>query len=258
MAIAFVFPGQGSQAVGMGAELAKALCRRPAPCSTRSMPRSARSCPHIMCEGPLGDPHADRECPARADGRVAGGDARAGDREGLPARGQGEVRRRPFAGRIFGACRGRAHSARRCRAAAEDARPGHAGGRAGRAGRHGGAAGRRQGRAAEKLAAEAAQGEVCQLANDNEPTQAVHLRRQERRSTACAELAKAHGVRRCHAAQRQRSLPLRADAARRRRHGRGAGARSTIKAPVGAGGRQRAGGADLRSRPRSGSASSSR
>jgi [acyl-carrier-protein] S-malonyltransferase len=48
---------------------------------------------------------------------------------------------------------------------------------------------------AEKLAAEAAQGEVCQLANDNEPTQAV-ISGSKRAIDRAAQLAKAHGVRR--------------------------------------------------------------
>ena len=48
---------------------------------------------------------------------------------------------------------------------------------------------------AEKLAAEAAQGEVCQLANDNEPTQAV-ISGTKSAIDRAAQLAKAHGVRR--------------------------------------------------------------
>jgi [acyl-carrier-protein] S-malonyltransferase len=48
---------------------------------------------------------------------------------------------------------------------------------------------------AEKLAAEAAQGEVCQLANDNEPTQAV-ISGSKRAIERAGSLAKAHGVRR--------------------------------------------------------------
>jgi [acyl-carrier-protein] S-malonyltransferase len=48
---------------------------------------------------------------------------------------------------------------------------------------------------AEKLAAEAAQGEVCQLANDNEPAQAV-ISGTKTAIDRAAKLAKAHGVRR--------------------------------------------------------------
>jgi [acyl-carrier-protein] S-malonyltransferase len=48
---------------------------------------------------------------------------------------------------------------------------------------------------AETLAAEAAQGEVCQLANDNEPTQAV-ISGSKAAIERAGGLAKAHGVRR--------------------------------------------------------------
>jgi [acyl-carrier-protein] S-malonyltransferase len=48
---------------------------------------------------------------------------------------------------------------------------------------------------AERLAAEAAQGEICQLANDNEPTQAV-ISGSRAAIERAASLAKAHGVRR--------------------------------------------------------------
>jgi [acyl-carrier-protein] S-malonyltransferase len=48
---------------------------------------------------------------------------------------------------------------------------------------------------AEKLSAEAAQGEVCQLANDNEPTQAV-ISGAKSAIDRAGQLAKAHGVRR--------------------------------------------------------------
>ena len=48
---------------------------------------------------------------------------------------------------------------------------------------------------AEKLAAEAANGEVCQLANDNEPTQAV-ISGAKSAIDRAAQLAKAYGVRR--------------------------------------------------------------
>ena len=48
---------------------------------------------------------------------------------------------------------------------------------------------------AEKLAGEAAQGEVCQLANDNEPTQAV-ISGSKSAIDRAGQLAKAHGVRR--------------------------------------------------------------
>jgi [acyl-carrier-protein] S-malonyltransferase len=49
--------------------------------------------------------------------------------------------------------------------------------------------------AGEKLAQQAAEGEVCQLANDNEPTQAV-ISGAKSAVDRAAQLAKAHGVRR--------------------------------------------------------------
>jgi [acyl-carrier-protein] S-malonyltransferase len=49
--------------------------------------------------------------------------------------------------------------------------------------------------AGERLAQQAAQGEVCQLANDNEPTQAV-ISGAKSAVDRAAQLAKAHGVRR--------------------------------------------------------------
>jgi [acyl-carrier-protein] S-malonyltransferase len=49
--------------------------------------------------------------------------------------------------------------------------------------------------AAERLAAAAAEGEVCQLANDNEPTQAV-ISGAKSAIDRAAKLAKEHGVRR--------------------------------------------------------------
>ncbi|HEU0159661.1 MAG TPA: ACP S-malonyltransferase, partial [Hyphomicrobiaceae bacterium] len=48
---------------------------------------------------------------------------------------------------------------------------------------------------AEKLAAEAAESEICQLANDNEPTQAV-ISGSKAAIDRAGKLAKAHGVRR--------------------------------------------------------------
>ncbi len=49
--------------------------------------------------------------------------------------------------------------------------------------------------AAQKIAAEAAQGDVCQVANDNEPTQVV-LSGHKRAIDRVGEVGKAHGVRR--------------------------------------------------------------
>ena len=83
---------------------------------------------------------------------------------------------------------------------------------------------------AEKLSAEAAQGEVCQLANDTEPTQAVISGAKSAMDRA-AGLAKAHGVRRFlplnvsapfHCALMQPAADAMAEAL----------AKTTVKAPV--------------------------
>jgi hypothetical protein len=81
VAAAFVFPGQGSQASAWARRWPMHFRRR-ARCSTRSMPRSARSSPP-SCGTARRQADADRERPARADGGVARGDARAGGRGGL-------------------------------------------------------------------------------------------------------------------------------------------------------------------------------
>ena len=106
---------------------------------------------------------------------------------------------------------------RRCRAASEDPRAGHAGGRAGRAGRHGGAAGRRQGGGREARRRSRA-GRGLPARQRQRADAGRHLRRQDRRRP---RRAARQGARRAplHAAQRQRPLPLRADAAGRRCHG---------------------------------------
>ncbi len=179
--------------------------------------------------GPERDPDADRERPAGADGSVDGGDARAREGARVCPQGQGEVRRRPFARRIFRACRRRRLLARRCCALVEAARPGDAGGRAGRQGCHDGAA-RRRHRAARKVAEAAAQGEVCQVANDNEPTQVV-LSGEKTALDRVPEIGKAHRGAPRRAAAGVRTLPLRADATCRRGDARGAGQRQ-VNAPV--------------------------
>ena len=75
---------------------------------------------------------------------------------------------------------------------------------------------------AVKVAAEAAQGDVCQVANDNEPTQVV-LSGHKTAIDRVAEIGKAHGVRRAVNSAGVRALPLRADATSRRRDGGSAG-----------------------------------
>ena len=84
MTIAFVFPGQGSQAVGMGAELAKA---HPAARAVFEEVDAAlgQKLSEIMFTGPAGDADADRERTAGPDGSIDGRDACAGGRARLRA-----------------------------------------------------------------------------------------------------------------------------------------------------------------------------
>ena len=174
MTIAFMFPGQGSQHIGMG----KMLCR------TRS--RAARAVfdevddalgdklSERMWERERGGADADRECPAGAHGGQHGGHAvarsrvrrdgqRCGDRSSPATRSANTPRwrrRASFsladAARLLKA-RGRAMQA----------------GDAGRHRRHGGTARSRLSARRTTVARAAAQGEVCQAANDNAPGQVV-------------------------------------------------------------------------------------
>ena len=229
----------------MGRELAQAYAAGPrgvrgGRCGARPEPVTD----HVG--GSEGDPDADRERAAGADGRVDGGDARARERARLQAQGQGEVRRRTFAGRIFGARRRRRLLARRRRAAPEAARPGDAGRRPGRQGRHDGAARRRH---------------RCRPARWPRPRRRATSARSptttSRRRSCCRatrsaldrvpEIGKAHRRPPRGAAAGVGSLPLRADATRRRCHGRGAGEGDSQRARR-ARRRQRAGAADQRSR----------
>ena len=193
MAIAFVFPGQGSQAVGMGAELAKGHTSARAtfdevdaalgqklsdimfngPLETLTLTENAQ--PALMAVSLAVMRVLEQEKGFRLAGKVkyvAGHSL--GEYSALAAAGAISV---ADAARLL-KTRGRAMQA---------AVPVGQGAMAALLG-----AGKD---AAEKLAAEAAQGEVCQLANDNEPTQAV-ISGAKTAIDRAAGLAKAHGVRR--------------------------------------------------------------
>jgi [acyl-carrier-protein] S-malonyltransferase len=192
MAIAFVFPGQGSQAVGMGAELAKAHA------SARAVfdevdAALGQALSDIMFNGPL-ETLTLTENAQPALMAVSLGVMRVLEERGFSLAAKvkyvaghslGEYSALAAAGAISVADAARLLKTRG--RAMQAAVPVGQGAMAALLG-----AGKD---AAEKLAAEAAQGEVCQLANDNEPTQAV-ISGAKTAIDRAAGLAKAHGVRR--------------------------------------------------------------
>jgi [acyl-carrier-protein] S-malonyltransferase len=193
MTIAFVFPGQGSQAVGMGAELAKAHASARAvfeevdaalgqklselmfagPLDTLTLTENAQ--PALMAVSLAVMRVLEQEKGFRLAARVSCVAGHSlGEYSALAAAGAISV---SDAARLL-KIRGQAMQA---------AVPVGQGAMAALLG-----VGKEAG---EKLAAEAAQGEVCQLANDNEPTQAV-ISGAKSAVDRAGQLAKAHGVRR--------------------------------------------------------------
>jgi [acyl-carrier-protein] S-malonyltransferase len=192
MAIAFVFPGQGSQAVGMGAELAKAHA------SARAVfdevdGALGQALSSIMFNGPLEAlTLTENAQPALMAVSLAvmrvleeSGFGLAGKVKYVAGHSLGEYSALAAAGAISVADAARLLKTRG--RAMQAAVPVGQGAMAALLG-----VGKE---AAEKLAAEAAQGEVCQLANDNEPTQAV-ISGAKSAIDRAGQLAKAHGVRR--------------------------------------------------------------
>jgi [acyl-carrier-protein] S-malonyltransferase len=192
MAIAFVFPGQGSQAVGMGAELAKAHA------SARAVfdevdGALGQALSNIMFNGPLEAlTLTENAQPALMAVSLAvmrvleeSGFGLAGKVKYVAGHSLGEYSALAAAGAISVADAARLLKTRG--RAMQAAVPVGQGAMAALLG-----VGKE---AAEKLAAEAAQGEVCQLANDNEPTQAV-ISGAKSAIDRAGQLAKAHGVRR--------------------------------------------------------------
>ena len=192
MAIAFVFPGQGSQAVGMGAELAKAHA------SARTLFEEVdaalgQKLSQIMFDGPL-ETLTLTENAQPALMAVSLAVMRVLEEKGfrladkvscVAGHSLGEYSALAAAGAFSVADAARLLKIRG--QAMQAAVPAGQGAMAALLG-----VGKEAG---EKLAAEAAQGEVCQLANDNEPTQAV-ISGSKSAVDRAAQLAKEHGVRR--------------------------------------------------------------
>jgi [acyl-carrier-protein] S-malonyltransferase len=193
MAIVFVFPGQGSQAVGMGAELAKAHASARAvfeevdtalgqklseimfggPLETLTLTENAQPALMAVSLALVRVLEVEHGLELASKVKYVAGHS-LGEYSALAAVGALSI---ADAARLL-KTRGRAMQA---------AVPVGQGAMAALLG-----VGKE---VAEKLAAEAAQGEICQLANDNEPTQAV-ISGAKSAIDRAAQLAKAHGVRR--------------------------------------------------------------
>jgi len=193
MAIAFVFPGQGSQVVGMGAELAAAYA--PARAVFAEVDEAlAQKLSELMFSGPLEQLTLTQNAqPALMAASLAvlrvleaEKGFRLADRiKFVAGHSLGEYSALAAAGALSLA--DAARLLKRRGQAMQAAVPVGQGAMAALLG-----VGKE---VAEKLAAEAAETDVCQLANDNEPTQAV-ISGSKAAIERAGKLAKAHGVRR--------------------------------------------------------------
>jgi [acyl-carrier-protein] S-malonyltransferase len=192
MAVALVFPGQGSQAVGMGAELAKAHA------AARNVfaevdAALGQSLSQVMFDGPIETlTLTENAQPALLAVSIA--TMRVLEERGVRLADSVRFVAGHSLGEYSALCAAGALSiadgARLLRIrgqAMQAAVPVGAGAMAALLG-----VGKE---VAEKLAAAAAEGEVCQLANDNEPAQAV-ISGTKSAIDRAAQLAKSHGVRR--------------------------------------------------------------
>ena len=191
MTLAFVFPGQGAQTIGMGKALAEAY---PAAQAVFEEVDEAlgEKLSSVIWEGDIAESDADSECPARAYGDIDGGNARAGSRRrfgwsGIFVAGHslGEYSALAAAGALSVADTARLLRTRG--QAMQSAVPVGEGAMAAILGL--------DLEAVRAVAEEAAQGQVCQAANDNDPTQVV-VSGSKAAVERAAEIAKEKGAKR--------------------------------------------------------------
>ena len=169
---AFLFPGQGSQAVGMGAALAEAS-RAARDVFDEVDEALGQNLFRLMREGPEDELKLTENAQPAIMAHALAVFTALTREGGVSARQGGAVRRRAQPWRIFGAVRGGVVRPCDDRQAAQAARAGDAGGGAGRRRARWRRCSAPMSSWRRRIAEAAAEGEVCTVANDNDPSQVV-------------------------------------------------------------------------------------